>query len=121
MRKHTRTRALATAVLGVALLASTTGSAQAAPARDLTFMSYNLYLGSSLDPALEVATLPAAEQPAALRRRLHAAAQQRGDELGAPGVPPEEDGQRRHGDRQPLDLHSAEHGRVPGHVASRAA
>jgi endonuclease/exonuclease/phosphatase family metal-dependent hydrolase len=33
--------------------------------RDLTFMTYNLYLGSSLDPALEVAQLPPAEQPAA--------------------------------------------------------
>ena len=28
-------------------------------------MSYNLYLGSSLDPALEVPALPPAQQPAA--------------------------------------------------------
>jgi hypothetical protein len=65
MRAHTTIRALSIAVLGVALLAPTAGSAHPRPARDLTFMSYNLYLGSSLDPALEVAELPPEEQPAA--------------------------------------------------------
>jgi endonuclease/exonuclease/phosphatase family metal-dependent hydrolase len=65
MRAHTTIRASLFAVLGVALLAPTAGTAEAKPARDLTFMSYNLYLGSSLDPALEVAELPPVEQPAA--------------------------------------------------------
>jgi endonuclease/exonuclease/phosphatase family metal-dependent hydrolase len=65
MRAHTRIRALLFGVLGVALLAPMAGSADARPTRDLTFMSYNLYLGSSLDPALDVAELPPAERPAA--------------------------------------------------------
>jgi endonuclease/exonuclease/phosphatase family metal-dependent hydrolase len=65
MRAHTTIRALLIAVLGVTLLALPVGSAQARPARDLTFMSYNLYLGSSLDPALEASVLPPAQQPAA--------------------------------------------------------
>ncbi len=65
MGAHTRVRALLCAVLGVALLAPAAGSAQARPARDLTFMTYNLYLGSSLDPALDVADLPPEQQPAA--------------------------------------------------------
>lgn len=65
MRAHTTIRALLFAVLGIALLAPLTTSAHAKPARDLTFMSYNLYLGSSLDPALDVAELPPAQQPAA--------------------------------------------------------
>ena len=63
MRAHTMIRALLITVLGVALLAPTAGSAaHTRPARDLTFMSYNLYLGSSLDPALKVALLPPEEQ-----------------------------------------------------------
>lgn len=65
MRAQTTFRALLLTVLVVALLAPVAGSAHARPARDLTFMSYNLYLGSSLDPALEVAELPPEEQPAA--------------------------------------------------------
>lgn len=64
MRAHTAVRGLLFAVLGLALLAPP-GGAHAVPERDLTFMSYNLYLGSSLDPALAVATLPPAQQPAA--------------------------------------------------------
>jgi endonuclease/exonuclease/phosphatase family metal-dependent hydrolase len=65
MRARSTSRTLLFAVLGVALLAPTAGTAEAKPARDLTFMSYNLYLGSSLDPALDVAELPPAQQPAA--------------------------------------------------------
>lgn len=65
MRAHTTIRALLIAVLAVTMLVPAAGSAQARPARDLTFMSYNLYLGSSLDPALEVPELPPAQQPAA--------------------------------------------------------
>ena len=65
MRAHRAVRALLVTVLGVALLAPAAGTAHARPARDLTFMSYNLYLGSSLEPALEVAGLPATERPEA--------------------------------------------------------
>ena len=66
MRAHsTIRRTLLAAVLAIALLAPMAGSADAKPARKLTFMSYNLYLGSSLDPALDVLTLPPAQQPAA--------------------------------------------------------
>lgn len=65
MRAHRTIRSLFSAALAVALLAPMAGTAEARPARDLTFMSYNLYLGSSLDPALDVADLPPAEQPAA--------------------------------------------------------
>jgi endonuclease/exonuclease/phosphatase family metal-dependent hydrolase len=65
MRAHTRIRALIFGLLGVVLVAPMAGSADARPARDLTFMSYNLYLGSSLDPALEVSQLPPEQQPAA--------------------------------------------------------
>jgi len=65
MRAHTTIRMLLLAVLVVALLAPTAGSAHDRSGRDLTFMSYNLYLGSSLDPALEVAELPPEQQPAA--------------------------------------------------------
>jgi len=64
MRAHTTIRALLFAGLGLALLAPI-ASAHDRPARELTFMSYNLYLGSSLDPALEVAELPPTQQPAA--------------------------------------------------------
>lgn len=65
MRSHI-IRVLLCAVLGVALLSPMEGSAHAKPARDLTFMSYNLYLGSSLDPALRVPELPPDQQPAGL-------------------------------------------------------
>jgi endonuclease/exonuclease/phosphatase family metal-dependent hydrolase len=66
MRAHTSIRAVLCAVLGVALLSPVAGSAHGSPARDLTFMSYNLYLGSSLDPALKVPQLPPDQQPAGL-------------------------------------------------------
>ncbi|MBJ7356878.1 endonuclease/exonuclease/phosphatase family protein [Nocardioides sp.] len=65
MRAHSTFRALLIAVLGIALLAPAPAEAHGKPSRDLTFMSYNLYLGSSLDPALDVAELPPAQQPAA--------------------------------------------------------
>ncbi len=69
--------ALLATALGAALLVPVAGTADATRGHwhghghghgrghDLTFMTYNLYLGSSLDPALEVAQLPPAEQPAA--------------------------------------------------------
>ena len=65
MRARTTIRNLLVAAVGVALVAPVSGTAQAKPERDLTFMTYNLYLGSSLDPALDVAELPPAQQPAA--------------------------------------------------------
>ncbi|WP_159083827.1 endonuclease/exonuclease/phosphatase family protein [Nocardioides terrigena] len=65
MRARTTIRGLLVALLGLTLMAPWGGGAQAAPERDLTFMSYNLYLGSSLDPALEVPSLPPPQQPAA--------------------------------------------------------
>jgi len=55
MRARTPIRVLLLAALVVALVAPVSGTAQAKPERDLTFMSYNLYLGSSLDPALDAA------------------------------------------------------------------
>ena len=68
MRARTTVRTMLVAALGVALLAPVSGTAQAKPARDLTFMSYNLYLGSSLDPALDVAELPPAAAAGGVRR-----------------------------------------------------
>lgn len=73
MRGRRLMRGLIAGVVGVALIAPAAGTAQAKgwhpgherPKRDLTFMSYNLYLGSSLDPALDVALLPPEQQPAA--------------------------------------------------------
>jgi endonuclease/exonuclease/phosphatase family metal-dependent hydrolase len=70
MRAHTTFRALLFAVLGISLLAPTAASAHRQPVRDLTFMSYNLYLGSSLDPALDVAELPPDDQPEAFVRAV---------------------------------------------------
>lgn len=83
MRTHRFVRRLSGAVLATALAAAllTPGAAPAGASRgqepgrghqhrhghgdELTFMTYNLYLGSSLDPALEVGQLPPAQQPAA--------------------------------------------------------
>lgn len=65
MRATTSVRFLLLAALALAVLTPTVATAHGRPARDLTFMSYNLYLGSSLDPALVVADLPEEQQPAA--------------------------------------------------------
>lgn len=56
MRVRTGVRLGLAALLAVALPLAGTGAAQAKDKRELTVMTQNLYLGSSLDPALEATT-----------------------------------------------------------------
>ena len=58
MRVRTGVRLGLAALLAVALPLVSSGAAQAKDKRELTVMTQNLYLGSSLDPALTATTGP---------------------------------------------------------------